>query len=67
MYRYEFQADAFAVRLGKGDGLKGGLLSLESTNRSAPNVDPLYSAFHYSHPPIPERLQAIEDRMKKGK
>lgn len=65
--RYEFQADAFAVDLGKADGLKGGLLSLESTNRSAPNVDPLYSAFHYSHPPIPERLQAIEDRMKKQK
>lgn len=64
--RYEFQADAFAVDLGKGEGLKGGLLALESTNRSAANVDPLYSAFTYSHPPVPERLQAIDERMKKG-
>jgi Zn-dependent protease with chaperone function len=66
MRRYEFQADAFAVDLGKGEGLKGGLLALESTNRSAANVDPLYSAFTYSHPPVPERLQAIDERMKKG-
>lgn len=64
--RYEFQADAFAVDLGKGEGLKGGLLALESTNRSAANVDPLFSAFTYSHPPVPERLQAIDERMKKG-
>lgn len=63
--RYEFQADEFAVQLDKGEGLKGGLLLLDSSNKSAANVDRLYSAFHHSHPPTPERLQAIDDLMKK--
>lgn len=65
--RYEFQADEFAVGLGKGEALKGGLLSLEESNRSAANVDGWFSAFHYSHPPIPERMNAIDNLMKKDK
>jgi STE24 endopeptidase len=25
------------------------------------NTDPWYSSYHYSHPPLVERLQALED------
>lgn len=65
--RFEFQADAFAVELNKGDELKSGLLKLEKSNRSATNVDPLFSAFHYSHPVIAERLAAIDIILDKKK
>ena len=36
------------------------LLKLEEENKSAMNVDPLYSSYHYSHPPLAERLRAID-------
>lgn len=29
------------------------------------NTDPWYSAYHYSHPPLVERLQALDDVEKK--
>ena len=59
--RYEFQADNFAVKLGHAEHLKGALRKLDAKNRSAQNVDPYYSAYHYSHPPLVERLKAIDD------
>jgi hypothetical protein len=30
-----------------------------------PNVDPLYSSYHHSHPPLAERLGAISAALKK--
>jgi STE24 endopeptidase len=33
----------------------------QEENLSAMNTDPWYSAYHYSHPPLVERLQALED------
>lgn len=63
--RFEFQADAFAVKLGRGEALIAALCTLDKENKGPPNVDPLYSAYHYSHPPLPERLKAIGDGMKK--
>lgn len=65
--RFEFQADAFAVKLGRGEALIDALCTLDKENKGPPNVDPLYSAYHYSHPPLPERLRAISDGMKKQK
>lgn len=62
--RFEFQADRFAVRLGKGQHLRGALLHLEEKNKSALNVDPLYSAMFYSHPPLVERLAAIDSELR---
>lgn len=38
---------------------------LDKENMGAPNVDPWYSAYHYSHPPLPERLRAITAKLKK--
>ncbi|KAF6266083.1 peptidase family M48-domain-containing protein [Scenedesmus sp. NREL 46B-D3] len=64
--RFEYQADGFAVQQGKGTELRQALLKLEETNKASLNVDPLYSAYHHSHPHITERLAAIDAALKKG-
>ncbi|OQR96559.1 CAAX prenyl protease 1 [Thraustotheca clavata] len=64
--RNEFQADAFAVDLGFGDPLQSGLTKVSLENLANMNPDPLFSALHYSHPPLVERLPAISNRMKKS-
>ncbi|KAK9914960.1 hypothetical protein WJX75_002949 [Coccomyxa subellipsoidea] len=63
--RFEFQADAFAVSLGKAEELKQALKILDAKNRSAVNVDAWYSAYHHSHPPLVERLTAVDAATKK--
>eukprot|EP01023_Acetabularia_acetabulum_P055704 TRINITY_DN6450_c0_g2_i1.p1 TRINITY_DN6450_c0_g2~~TRINITY_DN6450_c0_g2_i1.p1 ORF type:complete len:454 (-),score=47.08 TRINITY_DN6450_c0_g2_i1:541-1821(-) len=62
---FEFQADRFAVDLEKTEDLKAALVTLQKENKSSVNVDPLYSAYHYSHPPLVERLKAIDATGKK--
>ncbi len=57
------QADGFAVGLGKGEQLRSALLKMQKENKSSMSVDPLYSAYHYSHPPLEERLAAIDKAM----
>ena len=64
---FEFQADAFGASLGWGAELKAALCVLDKENKGAPNVDRWYSAYHYSHPPLPERLAAIDENMKDKK
>lgn len=63
---FEFQADAFGVSLGHGKALRGALCALDKENKGAVAADRLYSAYHYSHPPLAERLAAIDASMKKG-
>ncbi|XP_010933964.1 CAAX prenyl protease 1 homolog isoform X1 [Elaeis guineensis] len=58
---FEFQADAFAKKLGYAAALRSGLVKLQEENLSAMNTDPWYSAYHYSHPPLVERLAALEE------
>lgn len=62
---FEFQADAFAKKLGYAAPLRAGLVKLQEENLSAMNTDPWYSAYHYSHPPLVERLAAIDRSDKK--
>ncbi|XP_009628878.1 CAAX prenyl protease 1 homolog [Nicotiana tabacum] len=62
---FEFQADAFAKKLGYAAALRAGLVKLQEENLSAMNTDPWYSAYHYSHPPLVERLTAIDEIDKK--
>ncbi|KAK4487812.1 hypothetical protein RD792_005492, partial [Penstemon davidsonii] len=62
---FEFQADAFAKKLGYAEPLRAGLIKLQEENLSAMNTDPWYSAYHYSHPPLVERLTAIDQLDKK--
>eukprot|EP00899_Mesostigma_viride_P009196 jgi/Mesvir1/18278/Mv09543-RA.2 len=57
--RFEFQADAFAKDLGYCESLCSGLVKLQEENLSSMDSDPLYSAYHYSHPPLIERLSAL--------
>ena len=64
--KYEFQADSFAVGLGHARPLAAALKVLDKKNRSATNVDGWYSAFHHSHPPLVQRLEAINGRGKKA-
>lgn len=58
--RFEYAADAFAVNLTqKPEALVEALEILHTVNLSAPVVHPAYSAYHYSHPDLPERIKAI--------
>lgn len=58
--KFEFQADAFAVKLGKGRYLSSALLQLNKDNLGFPIYDHLYSAWHHSHPPLLERIDVIK-------
>ncbi|KAL6936664.1 hypothetical protein ACO0R3_000264 [Hanseniaspora guilliermondii] len=66
----EYQADNYAVRLGKGEDLKKALVQLQITNLSTISVDKLFSMYHYTHPVVSERLEAIDkftaDQAKKS-
>lgn len=58
--RFEFQADQFAAALGKAEDLQKALIKLNNDNLSFPVFDWLYSAWHHSHPPLLERIQALK-------
>lgn len=64
--KHEFEADRFAVDLGYGADLKGGLITLQKENRGTMIPDPLYSSYHHSHPPMLERINAIDKAMQQG-
>lgn len=57
---YEYQADKFAVNLGKGEDLKSALIKLQNKNLQSPHNDWLYSMWNHSHPTLVERLKAID-------
>ncbi|KAE8624506.1 hypothetical protein XENTR_v10005971 [Xenopus tropicalis] len=58
--RFEFQADAFARNLGKAKDLYSALIKLNKDNLGFPVSDWVFSMWHYSHPPLLERLQALK-------
>jgi STE24 endopeptidase len=58
--KFEFEADKFAMDLGMGDALKSGLIKLHLKNLGNLVPDWMYSAYHYSHPPLVERLAALD-------
>jgi STE24 endopeptidase len=59
--RHEFAADAFALRSGaSGAELASALRKLRERSRILPLAHPLYSLVYHSHPPILERLKALE-------
>uniref|UniRef100_A0A1B6BYZ3 CAAX prenyl protease n=2 Tax=Clastoptera arizonana TaxID=38151 RepID=A0A1B6BYZ3_9HEMI len=58
--RFEFQADAFAKSLGKAVFLRRALIKLNIDNLGFPVYDWLYSMWHHSHPPLLERLEALD-------
>lgn len=58
--KYEFEADNFAMRLGKAEFLRKALIKLNKDNLGFPVYDWLYSTFNHSHPPLLERLKALD-------
>lgn len=58
--KFEFEADEFAKKLRFTDELKSALIKLHKENLGFPASDPLYSSYHYSHPPLLERLRALK-------
>lgn len=61
----EFSADNFAVSHGMGDQLASGLFKISIENLSNFVPDRLYSAYHFSHPPLVERLNNVKKGGKK--
>lgn len=57
--RFEFQADRFARGLGRSAELYSALIKLNKDNLGFPVADWLFSMWHYSHPPLLERLRAL--------
>lgn len=57
----EYAADAFAARLAGKEASTSAFKILAQENLANLNPHPLYVWFHYSHPPIPERLRAIDE------
>ena len=54
--KHEFEADDFAATQAKPDDLIKALVKLYKENANTLTPDPLYSAFHDSHPPAPIRI-----------
>ena len=63
MRRFEYQADAFAIA--QGQDLSTALVKITKENSSTLIIDSLYSAYHYDHPTLIERLVAM-DAIKDG-
>lgn len=58
----EREADEFAVEvMEEGESMIQGLYRLVGENLSNPYPHPLYAAFNYTHPPIPDRVRYIEN------
>ncbi len=54
--KHEFEADDYAAEQTRADDLVQALVKLYRENASTLTPDPLYSAFHDSHPPAPVRI-----------
>ncbi|KAI7853631.1 peptidase family M48-domain-containing protein [Circinella umbellata] len=55
----EYEADAFALKLGFASTLRSALIKLSVKNLGGFNVDPWFSAWNRSHPSLTERLSAL--------
>lgn len=59
----EFQADAFSKKIcGSGEPLVTALIKLNKENLSELQVPVIYSVFNYSHPPLLERIRALQNK-----
>ena len=59
--RHEFEADAYAARaVGGPEALADGLKKLSRDHLTHPQPHPLALWLHYSHPPLVQRLAALE-------
>lgn len=63
MRRHEYEADDYAVEHTSGNFLIQALVKLYQDNASTLTPDPLFSAYHDSHPPAPVRIAHISSKM----
>ncbi len=63
--KHEYEADAFAAQQAGATDLIRALVKLYRENASTLTPDPLYSAFHDSHPPAPLRVAHLR-RLEAG-
>ena len=59
--RHEFEADDFAAAQSQAPDLIHALVKLYKENANTLTPDPLYSAFHDSHPPAPIRIRHLNE------
>ncbi len=64
MRKHEFEADDFAAQHASAQDLINALVKLYKENASTLTPDPLYSAWHDSHPPAPVRIAHLSTRLK---
>lgn len=57
--KHEYQADLFAAHQGFREELKSALIKMSKDNLSPATADRLFIQFYYSHPPLLERLRAL--------
>jgi STE24 endopeptidase len=62
--KFEFEADDFASSHAKAEKQISSLVKLYEENASTLTPDPLYSAFHYSHPPAAIRIANLESKIR---
>lgn len=59
--RHEYQADAYAARHADARALADALVKLYRDNATTLTPDPLYTAFHASHPPALARIARLTE------
>jgi STE24 endopeptidase len=60
--RHEYAADAFAARHADATALSSALVKLYRDNATTLTPDPLYTAFHATHPPAIDRIGRLAAR-----
>jgi STE24 endopeptidase len=61
--RHEFEADDFAASQSDAQDLIRALVKLYEENANTLTPDPIYSAFHDSHPPAPVRIAHLSTKI----
>ncbi len=64
--KYEFEADEFAASMTRAEALIHSLVKLYRENAATLTPDPLYAAFHYSHPPAAIRIEHLKQVQNQG-
>ncbi|CAG8434279.1 1770_t:CDS:2 [Ambispora gerdemannii] len=66
--KHEFEAGshyAYGKKLGYAEQLRSGLIKIHTKNLGNLSNDSWFSVYHFSHPPLPERLNALMQTDKK--
>lgn len=63
--KHEFEADDYAKEHAEATDLISALVKMYEDNASTLTSDPLYSAWHDSHPPAPIRIAHLEKKLEK--